>query len=157
MNSNATPIPWLPISHRQQNDKADCLVACVLMVLDYLGDTHTAEQLIRLFDMDPDLGVPASRVKRLERWGLRVLYKTGSIGDLRRHLAQQEPCIVFVNTLHLPYWAEITRHALVVTGIDENYVYLNDPFFDEAPQAVTHLEFMLAWDEFENTYAVISK
>ena len=157
MDSNTMPTSWLSISHRQQHDKADCLVACVLMVLDYLGDTHTAEQVIRLFDMDPELGVPASRVRRLEQWGLRVLYTSGSIEDLRQHLTQQIPCIVFVNTLHLPYWAEITRHALIVTGIDEDYIYLDDPFFDKAPHAVTHLEFMLAWDEFENTYAFISK
>lgn len=157
MQSNTMPTPWLSISHRQQRGRADCLVACVLMVLDYLGDVYTEEQVIRLFDMDPELGVPASRIKRLEQWGLHVLYKAGTMKDLRQHLTRKEPCIAFVNTIHLPYWDEITRHALVVTGTDEHYVYLDDPFFDEAPQPVTHLEFLLAWDEFENAYAVISK
>ncbi|MEJ5310904.1 MAG: peptidase C39 family protein [Anaerolineae bacterium] len=157
MNSNAALKGWLPIIHQKQLNRADCLVACVLMILNYLDYPATSEQITRLFDMDPDLGVPASRIKRLEQWGLHILYVSGTMNDLRQHLAQKEPCIAFVNTIHLPYWDEMTRHALVVSGIDEHYVYLNDPFFDEAPQSVTHLEFMLAWDEFENTYAVISK
>ncbi len=74
MNSNAALKPWLPISHQKQLNRADCLVACVLMILDYLDYATTSEQIARLFDMDPDLGVPASRIKRLEQWGLHVLY-----------------------------------------------------------------------------------
>jgi len=45
---------------------------------------------------------------------------------------------------------------VVAVGIDERRVYLNDPFFDAAPQSVSRLEFELAWDEMDNVYAVIT-
>jgi uncharacterized protein YvpB len=65
-------------------------------------------------------------------------------------------CIAFLNTLHLSYWNEATSHAAIVVGIDEQHVYLNDPFFDTAPQRVSRLEFELAWDDMDNTYAIIT-
>ncbi len=64
---------------------------------------------------------------------------------------------MFVNTIELDYWTEATRHAVVVVGIDERQVYLNDPFFEVAPQIVSRLEFELAWDEMDNSYAVITR
>ncbi len=63
--------------------------------------------------------------------------------------------IAFVNTACLSYWPEATRHAVVVVGLDAERVYLNDPFFDAAPQYTSRLEFELAWDEFDNAYAVL--
>ena len=45
---------------------------------------------------------------------------------------------------------------MVVVGLDDQYVYLNDPFFDASPQSILRLEFELAWDEFDNAYAVLS-
>jgi predicted double-glycine peptidase len=57
--------------------------------------------------------------------------------------------------IHISYWGETTRHAVVVVGIDSEYVYVHDPCFDIAPQRVTRLEFKLAWDEMDNTYATI--
>lgn len=149
------PAPLLPISHRQQTGKADCLIFCVMMVLDYLGCARSIAQLIRLFEMDPEVGMPASRIKRLEQWGLTVFYGSGTLDDLHQHLVQGRPCVVFLDTLHLSYWSESVRHAVLVVGIGNDCIYLDDPFFDHAPQRVGRLEFMLAWDEFDHAYAVI--
>jgi len=77
------------------------------------------------------------------------------LDDLAEYIAQDVPCIAFVHTMHLSYWSEAVRHAVVVIGADEQQVCLNDPFFDVAPQIVSRLEFELAWDEMDNVYAVM--
>ena len=146
--------PWLPVPHRIQHHKADCLTACVAMVLDYLDRSVQYDLLMEMLGVTPDLGAPASNVKRLSALNVHVEYGSGKIEDLISHLARDIPCIVFVDTVHLSYWSEATRHTVVVAGIDEHQAYLYDPFFDAAPQTVSRLEFELAWDEMDNTYAI---
>jgi len=150
------PAHWLPIPHRKQRHEADCLAACVAAVLDYLGKPVDYDELIGLLSIQPGIGGPASNVERLCALGITVQYGTGTLEDLARWITQGIPCIVFVNTAYLSYWPEATRHAVVVVGIDNERVYLNDPYFDSAPQSVPCLEFEMAWDEFDNAYAVLS-
>lgn len=150
------PTHWLPIPHRTQRNKADCLVACVAMALDYLDKPIDYERLMSLLDIKPDIGGRASNVRRVSVLGVSVYYSTGTLDDLARYIAQDMPCIVFVNTAYLGYWPEATRHVMVVIGLDAEHVYINDPFFDTAPQSTSRLEFELAWDEFDNAYAVLS-
>jgi uncharacterized protein YvpB len=127
------------------------------MVLDYLGQPVRYARLMKLLDITPDLGAPASNIKRLAKLNVSVEYGTGALGNLASYLSQGIPGIAFVHTVHLSYWSEAVRHAVVVVGVDERRVYLNDPFFDMAPQTVSRLEFELAWDEMDNTYAVITR
>jgi uncharacterized protein YvpB len=75
---------------------------------------------------------------------------------LAAHLLHGEPCIVFLRTGELPYWQEDTGHAVVLVGMDEDVVYLNDPAFAQAPQRVSRGDFLLAWLEFDYDYAVIT-
>lgn len=149
------PTHWLPVPHRTQRHKADCLVACVAMVLDYLEKPIDYERLTGLLDIEPDIGGQASNVRHLSVLGISVYYGTGTLDDLARYIAQDIPCIAFVNTANLSYWPEASRHAVVVVGWDAERVYLNDPFFEAAPQSISHLEFELAWEEFDNAYAVL--
>ena len=44
---------------------------------------------------------------------------------------------MFVDTGQLPYWDESANHALVVVGLDEDYVYVHDPEFPNAPLQVS--------------------
>jgi len=151
------PKLWLKLVHQPQRYEADCLAACAAMVLEYLGQSVEYAQLLHILNITPNLGAPASHIKRLSTLGLGIVYRAGTISDLMKYLAQNIPCIVFVNTIELDYWTEATRHAVVVVGIDERQVYLNDPFFEVAPQIVSRLEFELAWDEMDNSYAVITR
>ena len=52
---------------------------------------------------------------------------------------------------------ERTGHAVVVVGIDDEMVYLNDPAFANAPQVVSHGDLLLAWLEMEEYYAIIQQ
>ncbi len=150
------PTPWLLVSHQKQRHRADCLVACVAMILDYLGKQVRYGRLIKILKVTPDLGAPASNVKHLSLLNISVEYGSGSLDDLAKQIERNIPCIAFLHTMHLSYWSEAVRHAVVVVGMDEEGVYLNDPFSDIAPQSVSRLEFELAWGEMDNTYAVIT-
>jgi predicted double-glycine peptidase len=80
----------------------------------------------------------------------------GKLEDLHTHLESGLPPIVYVDTGELrSYWAESTNHAVVVIGIEDDRVYLNDPDFETAPQTVSIAEFILAWLEQDYLYAVI--
>jgi hypothetical protein len=52
----------------------------------------------------------------------------------------------------------ITKHAVVVVGIDQEHglMYINDPFFADAPLELLLAEFEAGWIEGEGQYAVIN-
>ena len=150
------PDNWLPVPHQTQQQSADCLAACAAMTLAYLGRSTPYDRLLELLKITPDLGAPFSNLKRLNVLNIQVEYGAGTLDVLSDLLAHGIPCIVSVNTLHLSYWAEVARHAIVVVGVTAERVYLNDPFFEMAPQSVARLEFELAWDEMDNAYAALT-
>jgi ABC-type bacteriocin/lantibiotic exporter with double-glycine peptidase domain len=136
---------------------ADCLSACGAMVLDYLGHPLSYDRLLDLLAVTPNLGAPASNILRIATvLSVPVEYRNGTLDDLSANIASGIPCIVFVQTIQLSYWSEDARHAVVVVGMDDQRIYLNDPFFNPAPQTVARLEFQLAWDEMDNTYATLA-
>jgi hypothetical protein len=68
------------------------------------------------------------------------------------------PVIAGVQTLDWPHWGNIvTEHAVVVVGIDQerNLIYIDDPFFAEAPIEMDLIDFEIGWEEKERRYAVI--
>jgi predicted double-glycine peptidase len=88
--------------------------------------------------------------------GLSVSFGRGTLADLEAHLQLGEPSIVFLRTGELPYWTQDTGHAVVVVGVDNDAVYVNDPAFDQAPHRVSRDDFVLAWLDFDYDYAVIT-
>jgi len=145
----------LPVPHRIQRRQADCLAACAAMILEYLGRPTDYARLVTLLGIR-DFGAPSSNIRQLAKLGLSVSFRQGAPGDLAAHLLHGEPCIVFLRTGELPYWQEDTGHAVVLVGMDEDVVYLNDPAFAQTPQRVSHGDFLLAWLEFDYDYAVIT-
>jgi ABC-type bacteriocin/lantibiotic exporter with double-glycine peptidase domain len=124
------------------------------MVLDYIGCPCPYQRLLRLLDMK-SFGAPASNVLRLTELGVSVTYTSGSLESLEHQTPLGQPCIVFLDTTELPYWSEAVFHAVVVVGMDDEYVYVNDPAFAPAPQAITWGDFDLAWIEQGYYYAVV--
>jgi ABC-type bacteriocin/lantibiotic exporter with double-glycine peptidase domain len=144
----------LPVPHRRQQSKAGCLPACVEMVLTYWQQARTQAALSRILGTDPDLGTPASRVLRLRTSTLNVFYDRVSLKDVHHWLAEQVPMIALVQTAELPYWSERCAHTVVVVGMDDTGVWVNDPAFDQAPLCVPADDFMLACNAMDN-YAVV--
>jgi ABC-type bacteriocin/lantibiotic exporter with double-glycine peptidase domain len=148
----------LGIRHRQQRRKADCLVACAAMVLDYL-DVAVDETRLRRRLGTTDNGTPFPNLERLQALGLFVhSAKHGDLSIFEHYLELGLPVIVSVETFGWRHWAgEVTRHAVVVVGIDQanGVSYVHDPFFADAPIEMDLTEFMIGWEERERQYAVI--
>ena len=110
-----------------------------------------------MFELTP-LGVPLSRLTSLDQHGVKAaIHRNGTLADLTQAIDQNIPPIVFVRTSQLSYWQEDTQHALVVRGYDGPHLLVNDPAFSDALQTVLADELMLAWDEFDNAYALLTR
>lgn len=144
----------LPVSHRRQKQQADCLAACAAMVLDYLQIPINYDNLTRLLEVDA-IGTPFRRLQNLQTLGLKIYIGEGDLPTLQTYLEVGLPTIVAVDTSQLPYWEETADHAVVVVGLDEEQVYLNDPDTSNAHQSVPIPDFELAWLEKDYLFAVI--
>ena len=150
------PNDWLPVPHCKQSRSGACLPACARMVLLHLGLDVSESRLARMLGTRT-FGTPAGNIVRLEELGVQVKFGSLSESTLRHHLHNDIPCIVLVQTESLPYWSDETYHAVVLVGLTEDTAYLNDPDTDAAPQAVPLRAFLLAWAEFDNLAAVITR
>jgi ABC-type bacteriocin/lantibiotic exporter with double-glycine peptidase domain len=125
------------------------------MVLAYWGQARTQVALSHVLGTDPDCGTPASRVLRLRSSALVVSYLQASQEDTHRWLEDQVPVIALVHTAELPYWSERCAHAVVVVGMDDAWVWVNDPAFEKAPHRVSAGDFALAREVMDNYVAVL--
>lgn len=145
----------LSVPHLLQDKPGWCLPACVAMVAAYW------EQPLLQADVANWLGatgvdVPASRIRRLERRGFEVTYRTGSLAELEMWLKQSVPCILFVRTGELPYWEVDAAHAVVLVGLADEQAFLLDPVVAQGPALVPQEDLLLAWSYFDYTYAVLT-
>jgi ABC-type bacteriocin/lantibiotic exporter with double-glycine peptidase domain len=134
------------------------------MLLQYLQIPFTYERLRRRLGTTEG-GAAFEHLLQLQALGLTVYIRRND--DLRVLLAHLEtwlPIIVAVETWPLPYWQsrtdltdaeKETNHAVVVVGVIDDTVYLNDPSFAEAPQTVPVEAFLTAWSGFAYLYALI--
>ena len=148
------PTTWLNVPHIRQRDRADCLPVCVEMVLSFLGQPIPRQKIDQILEPTP-IGTPGFRLLRLRDYGHDVTY-AAAIDErpLTEALAAGVPPIALLRTRNLPYWERETAHAVVVVGMDAHTVYLNDPAFPDAPQAISREDFLLAWSDFDMLYAV---
>ncbi len=146
----------LNVSHRKQRLRsAECLPACVAMVLGYLGQPVEYNALLSLLRTRSDVGTAAANVRHLETLGVNVRLFHADLDAVRESLVNGWPVIAFVETSHLPHWSEATDHAVLIVGIDDEAVYVNDPEFEQVPQRIPRVQFELAWLCFDNLCAVI--
>lgn len=145
----------MPVAHKTQpKDSADCLPICVAMILDYLKQPKRLRSIKRILETSA-FGTPASNIQKLNSAKLNATYQQGSLVAIEENLRSGNPCIVFITTDELSYWQVATSHAFVVVGIDDQFIYANDPYFDTAPIAIPLGEFMLGWIERDQYFGVI--
>ena len=148
------PNDYLPVPHQQQRNDGACLPACAVMVLRYLGLEADEAQLARLM-RSYTIGTPARNVRYLTPLGVDVTFGSATLSDLQQNFLDHLPTIAFVNTEALPNHELEGYHAVVVVGLTEETVYLNDPAFETAPTAVPLDHFLLAWSDFDYLQATI--
>lgn len=147
----------LSVPHYPQQADGYCLPACVQMVLAFWGLTRSQSRLARQLQTVLGAGTPGSHLQRLASCSLDVHYGEGELDDLYAALEQGVPPIALVNTKHFPHWEIETAHAVVILGMDETTVTLNDPGINHGPTSVGLGDFYLAWDEMANLYGLMRK
>lgn len=145
--------------HQQQRRESDCLVACAKIVLDYLGIQIDYERVAKLLRAGPSF-TPFGNLRYLESLGLSVTFDAqGNISSFESNIELGLPVIVGVTTLAWDHWqGEVTNHAVVVVGIDRasGLIYLNDPFFPNAPLEMSLLRFEIGWQEKDHECGIIA-
>ena len=145
----------LKVPHYPQRTQADCLAACAMMTLSYLGVKVQYQQLLRLLRVS-DSGTSFYNLHHLHTLGVTVQIKDGYIELLDQCIQNNQPVIISVDTVDLPYWQQTsTLHALVVVGSDQKTIFVNDPAMKTAPQPVDRVWFELAWLRRDYLYATI--
>jgi ABC-type bacteriocin/lantibiotic exporter with double-glycine peptidase domain len=144
----------LNVPHFKQEFRYSCIPATARMVLAFFGRQHSEAELRTLMRTDPN-GTPVRRLTELTRLGFDVDFVTTDIAGLITYLSSGLPPIALLFTAALPYWSESCYHVAVVVGVDDSWVYLNDPYFDSAPQQVSHSDFLLAWLPNACTVAIV--
>jgi hypothetical protein len=134
------------------------------MVLAYIGISRSQEALGRVMGIQLPIGTLRSNIKKLASLQITVTYDAGRLEDIKQRLNQDTPVIVFLDAGELPHWHEydlsqrvVIQHAAVVVGLDSRTVYLMDPALDSGPTPSPIGDFMLAWDEMENYYAMLTR
>ncbi len=128
-----TPIASLSVPHYRQEQGASCVAACSRMVLAYHGRTHSEGELRQLLGTGPR-GTTARNVERLASLGFEVEVKSSNVAELAVALLAGTPPLVHLDTGSLDYWSTDCAHVAVLVGLDLSTVFLNDPYFDTAPQ-----------------------
>ncbi len=126
-------------------------------MLEYIGYNVTYQRLVKVLDIRTGFGAPSYNIRNLVRLGIRVTYTRGDLNALQERLLAHQPCIVFLKTAELPYWHRATDHAVVVMGLDDEAIYVNDPEFPTSPFRVPFGDFDLAWLERDEMYAVLTR
>ncbi len=151
----ATPAsPILPVPHLYQPVTGECLPACAAMVLSYLGIRVNYRRILSILQTQP--GTPFSKIRQLAQLKVTIYYNRGSLKDIQHFISIGQPVLVPVQTGELPHWTENTAHAVVVVGMDEDSVYINDPAAATAPIQVPRGDFDLAWLEHDEYDAVLA-
>lgn len=146
----------LDVLHSPQRANSDCLPICATMVLSYWGRNTSYNRLIKILGTR-SFGTPSDNIQRLSQLGLNVTLTKLLPTEIYDCLREGSPVIAFVSTADLPYWHVDTDHAVVVIGMDEDVVYINDPYFSLAPQEVPHPLFELSQLKFNYKCAVVKK
>jgi len=125
------------------------------MVLAFFGEHRSEDELSKLLKTTI-FGTPISNIRFVQYWGYRVDLGSFSAENLKSFLQEGKPVIARVWTVMLDDWTMDTSHVVVVIGFDETHVYMNDPAFADAPRRVLWDGFLAAWEEFDQTSAVIA-
>jgi ABC-type bacteriocin/lantibiotic exporter with double-glycine peptidase domain len=124
------------------------------MVLAHYGRPFTEAEVRQHLGTGPH-GTRARDISQVESLGFDVQIETADLGQLAGALHSGVPPIVCLETTFLPYWKTSCDHVAVVVGFDPTAVFLNDPYFDSAPQQTTLGDFERAWASNDHLAAFI--
>lgn len=128
------------------------------MILADLGIERSQERLARQLGLRPHIGVPAFHITRLQSAQIAVTYDAGTFQTITTNLANNTPVIAFVQAGELPQWrGHRFQHAVIVVGVEPETIHLIDPAVETHPLSVLEGDFLLAWDELDYLYAILTR
>ena len=147
----------LNIKSFQETLHADmCGPASLKIVLDYYGVNKSEQDLARLTGLVPDLGVDdKSIIKVAESLGFKAQIKNEStFDDIEEWLKKGVPVIVdWFTRGRYDYKdsAVADGHYSVIFGLDDEYIYLQDPETG-GERKIKREDFMKVWFDFTDRY-----
>lgn len=133
-----------------------CGPASLKIVLDYYGMEKSEKELAKLCRHDKNLGVDDEKIKKAaESLGFKVKIKDNSnFKDIESWLDKKVPVIVNWFTKGRQDYSEsevADGHYSVVAGLDEKYIYLQDPEIGKI-RKLKRDDFMRVWFDFKGKY-----
>ena len=124
------PGVWLDVPFVKQ-EKDGCGAASIAMVMQYWQQQRSqpaspdadAIQIQHLLYSAKARGIDASDTERYFQKGIPYIYNSRSREDLKQHLDKRRPLIVALK----PEGGRAPLHYVVVTGMDQQVVMVNDP------------------------------
>ncbi|MEK7082916.1 MAG: C39 family peptidase [Patescibacteria group bacterium] len=147
----------LPVKPFQETLHAGmCGPASLKMVLEYYGVEKTEKELAELCGTDSNLGTSDEGLKRAaEHLGFTVEIKNNStFDDIGHWLDKKVPVIVnWFTRGRMDYDdSEVPDgHLSVVIGLDDEYIYLQDPEIGVL-RKISRDDFMKVWFDFTGEY-----
>ena len=138
-----------------------CGPASLRIVLDYYGVKKSEKELAKLCKVDKDLGVNDKDIKRVaKQLGFKVVIKNNSsFKDIEKWLDKKVPVIVDWFTKGRQEYSESETadgHYSVVAGLDDKYIYLQDPEIGRI-RKLKRNDFMRVWFDFEGNYMKLNE
>jgi len=126
------------------------------IVLDYYGVEKSEKELAKLCKVDKSLGTDDKSIKRVaEQLGCKVVIKNNSsFKDIEKWLDKKVPVIVDWFTKGRQDYSESEvsdGHYSVVAGLDDKYIYLQDPEIGRIRKLKKN-DFMRVWFDFKGEY-----
>jgi ABC-type bacteriocin/lantibiotic exporter with double-glycine peptidase domain len=133
-----------------------CGPASLKIVLDYYGIEKSEKELAKLCKVDKDLGTDDKNIKRVaEQLGFKAIIKNNSsFKDIEKWLDKKVPVIVDWFTKGRQEYSEsevADGHYSVVAGLDDKYIYLQDPEIGRI-RKLKRNDFMRVWFDFGGEY-----
>lgn len=143
----------LDVKSFQETLNADmCGPASLKIVLDYYGVNELEDKLTQLCKSKKGLGVNDKGIKTAtEKLGFKAVIKNNSsFKDIEKWLKKETPVIVdWFTKGRIDYGDSSTAdgHYSVVMGLDDNFIYLQDPELG-AMRKIERNNFMRVWFDF---------
>ena len=133
-----------------------CGPASLKIVLGYYGVEKSEKNLAKLCQHNKRLGVDDKKIKKTaESLGFKVKIENNSdFKDLEKWLEEKVPVIVNWFTKGRSDYTEAEvadGHYSVVVGIDEKYIYLQDPEIGKI-RKIKKEDFRKVWFDFRGEY-----
>jgi len=133
-----------------------CGLATLKILLSYYGIEKSEKELAGMTDWDKDLGIDDKGIKKAaESLGFRVKIKNNSsFEDIEKWLEKGVPVIVNWFTRGRTDYKDFDiadGHYSVVMGLDDEYIYLQDPEIGKI-RKLKREDFMAVWFDFTGKY-----